>query len=341
MSRKAAREYILCRRDDYLGEISKRRKGRILDEACRVTGLERKHVIKLLRGTLQYRERKGRGSAYTAGAAALLAEAWAGDNYPCAKYLKSHIGRVVRDLSELERVDADAAGQVLRMSASTMERLLRGKPRKRAWGRRNRRSGSNGVMALIPCESGEREPACGARPGDIQVDSVALCGGDGGGDFFWAATATDRLTQWFEARPSFNLCAANYVPAFEANLRHFPFPPAGGALRQRVGVHERRDLPAHGGEVARGAAQQVLARPEEPQRAHRAEERLRRQGLPGRPPAGPAGAPEKARAPVRGHLPLEQLLPPVRHARLQGEAPGREGVPLPVRRPEDSGAKGD
>ena len=34
----------------------------------------------------------------------------------------------------------------------------------------------------------------------MQVDTVALYGGDMGGNFFWGLTVTDRLTQWTELR---------------------------------------------------------------------------------------------------------------------------------------------
>ena len=66
------------------------------------------------------------------------------------------------------------------MSASTMGRILRGKPRSaRVWARRNRRSGRNEIKDRIPCESGEAIPARDLAPGKVQVDSVAFCGGVG------------------------------------------------------------------------------------------------------------------------------------------------------------------
>ena len=225
MSRKSKKEYLLKMKDDYLGEWDRRKRGRLLDEARRVTGLDRKYLNKILLGHREYRERKGRGKGYTPAAEALLVQAWEGAGCPCAKYLKSGIGKVLEDLGELQNVREEDARQVRAMSASTMERILRGRPRSaRVWNRRTRRSGVNRIMAQIPCESGERTRACEAAPGEIQVDSVAFCGGDSEGSFFWAATATDRKTQWFEARASWNLCAANYVPAFEGNLAAFPFP---------------------------------------------------------------------------------------------------------------------
>ena len=224
MSRNAKREYILRKQEDYIGELKRSRKARMLDEICETTGYERKYVIKLLRGGRPLRERKGRGPSYDGKARALLVKAWRGAGCPCALYLKAMMGAVLAGLSELENVDRGAAAQVSRMSAATIGRLLCGLPRERAWPRRNRRSGTNSVMASIPCESGERIPAAEVPPGHVQVDSVAMCGGEPRGDYYWFATATDRNTQWFEARPSFNLCEANYMPAFLGNLGAFPFP---------------------------------------------------------------------------------------------------------------------
>jgi hypothetical protein len=225
MSRRSIKEYILRQQEDYIGEPNRRRRSRMLDEVCRVTGLGRKYVIRLLRGTRSYRVHPGRGKSYGPDEVKLLVEAWEGSGCLCAKYLKADIGRWLRYLGELQNVHPGVAARVAAMSASTMERILKGRPRTaKAWGRRNRRSGRNGVMALVPCESGEDVPVWEIGPGDVQVDSVAFCGGIAEGDFLWAATATDRWSGWFEARPSFNLCAANYRSAFQGNLEAMPFP---------------------------------------------------------------------------------------------------------------------
>ena len=224
MSRKSTREYILRKQEDYIGELNRLREGKVLDEVCAVTGLERKYASKLLSGARAYHERKSRGKAHGAGAEKLLEQAWNGAGCPNEKYLKVVIGKVLKDLGELQNVRGDEAAEVLSMSASTMGRILRGKPRAaRVWPRRNRRSGRNEVKDRIPCVSGEIVPARDLPPGKIQVDSVVFCGGVPEGDCFWAATATDMRTQWFEARASFNLCASNYAPAFRANIEAFPF----------------------------------------------------------------------------------------------------------------------
>lgn len=225
MSRTSIKEYILRQQEDYVGELDRARRSRMLDEICRVTELGRKYVIRLLRGTRTYREHPGRGKSYGPAEEKLLVQAWEGSGCLCAKYLKADIGRWLRDLGQLQNVHPSVAANVAAMSASTMERILRGRPRKaKVWGRRNRRSGHNGVLSSVPCENGEDVPVWESAPGDVQVDSVAFCGGICEGDFFWAATATDRWSGWFEARASFNLCAANYKPSFQGNLEAMPFP---------------------------------------------------------------------------------------------------------------------
>ena len=64
MSRRSTKEYILRKRDDYLGE-TQRGKHRMLDEICKTVGLTRKYVIKLMTGNIRYRERKGGGKSYS------------------------------------------------------------------------------------------------------------------------------------------------------------------------------------------------------------------------------------------------------------------------------------
>jgi hypothetical protein len=224
----STKDSILRLRDDYLGEWNRRKRSRLPAETCRVTGLKRKYLDKLFLGCREYRERKDRGKGHTPAVEGLLLQAWEGAGCPCAKYLASAIGKLLEDLGEFRNVLKEDARQVLAISASTKERILRGWPRTAyLWNRRTRRSSANRIMAQIPCESGECVRACNIAPGDIQVDSVAFCRGDAGGDFFWPATATNRKTQWFEAHASWPLCTANYVPAFEANLARFPFPVTG------------------------------------------------------------------------------------------------------------------
>ena len=57
--------------------------------------------------------------------------------------------------------------------------------------------------------------ACDVRPGDTQIDTVAHCGGDMRGNFFWTFTQTDRNTQWTEITPTWNKGMHNTVEALK------------------------------------------------------------------------------------------------------------------------------
>ena len=225
MSRTATNEYIGAKRRAY-AEADPAKRRRILDEVCETTGYSRKYANRLLTGSRRFRERKGRGATYTDADRAVLERLWREVGCPCTTYLRANVGEWLREFRAcVAHVPDDVAGRVLSMSASTMDRLLRGVPRERPGSvRRNRRSGRNGaLLSAIECRSGELVRGCDVPPGDVQTDTVAHCGGDMGGDFWWTLTATDRKTQWTELRPVWNRGMYATRDALDAALRRLPF----------------------------------------------------------------------------------------------------------------------
>lgn len=90
--------------------------------------------------------------------------------------------------------------------------------------RRNRRSGRNQVAASVPVESGEDEIACAVAPGDVQIDSVWLCGGDASGTFAQLATAAWRVRlEGGALRPHFSGVSGDY-PLFSRGTPSKPLP---------------------------------------------------------------------------------------------------------------------
>ena len=142
----------------------------------------------------------------------------------CTKYLKAIIVQALANLAELEHVDSSVSAEVAAMSASTMDRAVRGLERKGPGSvRKNRRSGKNDPATYFTCCSGEKTIAAETEPGHLQVDTVALCGGDMHGSFFWIITLTDRKTQWTEIYPVWNRGAAEVLNAMETLIKRFPF----------------------------------------------------------------------------------------------------------------------
>jgi len=240
MSRKSIKEYILRKRDDYLGETPAG-KSRMLDEVCHTTGLSRKRVNKLLRGTIEYRERKGRGKTYSGKVLDMLKSIWLEAACPCLPYFKVQIAMWVEEYStRVAVVDEKTKSLLLKMSPRTMARALEGVDRvKPGWAKANKHSGrnqSNEIKDAVPSASGEKVMACKVPPGDVQVDTFALGGGNSADNFFWILDGTDRKTQWTELSPAWNRGQHTTMLAFQRIEKRFPFrmqsihPDNGGEI---------------------------------------------------------------------------------------------------------------
>jgi len=227
MSRKSIKEYILRKQDDYLGETPSG-KSKMLDEVSRTTGLSRKRVIKLLRGTIEYRERKGRGKTYDGKVLDVLKSIWLEAACPCLPYFKVQIDMWIEEYStRVAVVDDKVKRLLLKMSPRTMARALEGVDRvKPGWAKANKHSGrnqTNEIKEAVPSASGEKIMACNVPPGDVQVDTFALGGGNSADNFFWILDGTDRKTQWTELSPAWNRGQHTTLLAYERIDRRFPF----------------------------------------------------------------------------------------------------------------------
>ena len=227
MSRKSKFEYIGEKRRAY-AKSGKAKRSRIIDEVCETLGYTRKYVIKLLTGNIRYRERKGRGKTYCASVLENVRRIWETVGCPCTTYFVAELPRIVREYEECVALikPKEARAAILSMSASTLDRAFRGLPRVKPFAvKANRRSGINRpILDAIECRSDEEVMACHVKPGDTQIDTVAHCGGDMRGNFFWTLTQTDRNTQWTEITTTWNRGMHNTVEALRRLERRFPFP---------------------------------------------------------------------------------------------------------------------
>ena len=204
MSKEERRATLAVSRRRYAEIRGKKARGRFLDEFCSVTGLGRKHAITALRARRAGgAKRRGHPRTYSVQSARLLAKAWKLSGMPCGKLLRPVIATYVGSLRRHGGVDAAAAAEVLRMSASTMDRLLRrAKPLGgRRWGRRDSLGEHRRTIGykrdVWPCDAR-------LLTGWVEVDTVAHCGGSMAGSFMWTLTCCDVATQWTEMRPAWN-----------------------------------------------------------------------------------------------------------------------------------------
>lgn len=227
MSRMATKEYIGAKRRAYaLADRAKRM--RILDEVCETTGYERKYANRLLTGSRKFRERKGRGKTYGTDVAETLKKVWLEAGCPCLPYFKAAVEDWVEEYAtQVAHIKPEIREKLLAMSDRTMSRMLSGEVRvKLGWAKGNKRSGRgvrNEVKANTPCASGETVMACKVPPGDVQVDTFALGGGDPSDNFFWILDGTDRKTQWAVLSPTWNRGQFATLEALKHIEGKFPF----------------------------------------------------------------------------------------------------------------------
>ena len=194
MSKQTTAEYIMRMRGRYRAMLTKHARGRLLDEFCATTQLERKHAIKVLRSLHVPLRKAGRKPVY-AGAATVLRQLWL---LFASKLLHPVLASYVASYAKHRGgLQAQTKALLLHMSPSTMDRLLREhRVRTSLW----RGHGGGPLAAMkrrVPVRSKRWE---GRGPGWFEADTVAHGGGSMAGSFAYSLTFTETDSQWTELR---------------------------------------------------------------------------------------------------------------------------------------------
>ena len=229
MSPMAKREYLEAMRLRYLKATGRVEKSRILSEICATTGYDRKYVIRFL----ARRPKKGRKPKRTRGRKPLYQDSavlkplkaiWRTANLPCSKRLKAMIPIWLPGYESLYgTVEAEARSKLLSISAASIDRLMT--PIRLQGGRGRSTTKPGGLLrAQIPIQTGQWEET---RPGFIEADTVAHCGGSMAGQFVFTLDCVDIATGWSEQRALWNKGAEGVVKQMRAIERALPFPLLG------------------------------------------------------------------------------------------------------------------
>jgi len=202
MTMRTRNEYLEQLRSEYLQAKGKGERGRLLDEAEKRTGLERKHLIKKLkpRSNLDKHpsERKKRKVVYDNRVTTALAACWRIFDHPCGQrlepLLKAETERL-RKLGEL-RCSDDTAEKLGKISFRTIdEKLWHTKEVERQKQKYHRKIHPL-LYEKVPVKVfGEQNRA---QLGNIQVDLVEHCGSSAAGEFLCSLSTTDIATGWWE-----------------------------------------------------------------------------------------------------------------------------------------------
>ncbi len=202
MSFKARIEYLLRILERYfLPSTTKLDKTRMLDEYCKICGLNRKYAIYQINNYDPNREKKtkGRQSKYGTEVIYHLKKLYFYMDQICSKKMKAAIP-IWLPLYE-EPMSQECRTLLLSISAPTIDRLLR-ETKKAEIKKRNCTTKPGSIIkSRIPIKTLDADIK---EPGFIEADTVAHCGNSLSGDFIWSITYTDVFSGWTSNRAVWN-----------------------------------------------------------------------------------------------------------------------------------------
>lgn len=228
MSRKIAEELLPRLRQRY-GNRGREGRSRLIDEVCEQWDYSRKHAIKLLGAKAGWGGdpalRKGRPPSYGEEVLEVLWRVWKAAEQPCGKRMKALLPTWLPHYEAgYGRLDKPLRQKVLAISAAQIDRLLAA--RKVRVGHRGRCGTKPGgiLKTQIPIRTDNWDIT---RPGFLEADTVAHCGGSLEGNFIWSVTYCDIHSGWTCNRAVWNKGAHGIVEATREVEAALPFELLG------------------------------------------------------------------------------------------------------------------
>ena len=226
MTRASILQYAAAVRDRYL-RGSRAEQKIILDEFCKATRYHRKSAIRLLhRLRTGNGKRRGRAKEYGSDFVAALKIAWEATTRVCSKRLAPFMEELIPVLEnhgELKVTEA-MRSQLLRVSASTMDRLLAPYRHRPRYGLSTTHA-VPGFRSMIPVRTFADKK--GLKVGHMEVDLVAHCGSSTEGFYLNTLLAVDLVSGWLEPMAVWGKGQGRVRGAVERVRRELPFPLLG------------------------------------------------------------------------------------------------------------------
>lgn len=223
-------------------KASKKKKGAILDEFVALTGYDRCYASYLLKnhgrklplnnkiivvGDIRKRHKRQRQKTYGEDVLKTLRRIWAIMDCICGKRLRpmlKEVLSVLRKHKEL-KVSSEIREKLLRISASTIDRLL--KPERKKYQLKGRSLTKPGTLMKhqIPIRTFSEWDE--QRPGFVEIDLVGHEGGNSHGDFIQTLNVTDVYTGWTEMQAVKNKAEIWVFAALKDIRTRLPFDLLG------------------------------------------------------------------------------------------------------------------
>lgn len=210
-SQKALYTTLFLNKERYFSG-SRKIRTQILSHIQETYKVSRKGLIRLMSRAKQHEKldeyicslgaKPGRPKIYDDGMRRCLEELWPEMNFMNTKSMKASLPMWLKFHEDIVISD-DLYEKLLCISASTMDRLLEPYRRKmariiRSGTHRGRRKGHVRFFEeRVPIKSFDQGIT---KPGHMEADTVAHCGGSMSGQFIWTLNITDHLTGWCEQR---------------------------------------------------------------------------------------------------------------------------------------------
>ena len=227
----AARRELALRTAVRYKNAARPEKKRILDEFLESTGFHRKHATRLLndilRGERPRREPRGRVRRYGPAVQAALIAAWRTVNYVCGKRLVPFLPELIPTMERhghLSLSDKTRA-RLLELSAATADRIFRQfRFDHRPHGKTTTKSGQL-LKHRVPIRT--FADWADTRPGFMEADLVAHCGGNSEGPFLHTLVLTDVATGWTECLALLRRTETDILQALTRARQILPFQLVG------------------------------------------------------------------------------------------------------------------
>ena len=209
------------------GTAGREHKRKLIDEAVALLGYHRKAAIRALRarspaprmGVITGRPREYDGVELRP----VLRSIWSAANYPCGRRLAGMMADWVASYEAHERsVSPSVREQLVAASPRTLDRLLH--PLRIQSRRPSLTRPGSLLRQQIPIRGSVWEDH---KPGWLEVDTVALCGGSPAGDYVWMLDAVDYATTWVSTRAMWNRGQEGTLAALADLEQCLPFPLLG------------------------------------------------------------------------------------------------------------------
>lgn len=214
-------EYLKAIRERYY-RSSKKQKSLILDELCATTGLNRKYAIRILaKGHKEGKKNSGRTRLYSLDSIIHLRKLWHIMDHICSKKMKAALP-IWLEFYKAPNFTDHVKKELLNMSHATIDRYLRSY---RAKFRRYNNTGTSygrkpQLKHIIPLKPFSMKID---RPGYLEIDTVAHCGGSLSGKFIWSLTVTDVYSGWTDNYALWGKTSGEVLSAMDYIDRRLPY----------------------------------------------------------------------------------------------------------------------